>query len=200
VLAAATLTATAGCEAATIGVLPPAPHPDGLEVVVGERTYLVGGRSVEAIGRSFDHDSPLWHRRSVQGLATWRVRWGWRSTMHGGTCRLVDARVAVRVEILLPRWEHRAGAPLALAVQWDDFEAALRRHENQHGQIGIAAGVAVLDALRALSTSDCVEMAEVAGARAREVLRRYERRNRLLDASTRQGRAQGAVWPYGGVP
>jgi hypothetical protein len=28
----------------------------------------------------------------VQGLTQWRLRWGWRSTMHEGTCRLADLR------------------------------------------------------------------------------------------------------------
>jgi len=172
--------------------------PEGVFLTVHEHTYPVRGRTVAAITRSMELAGPTWEGRAVQGLAEWRLRWEWRSTMHEGTCRLAGLRVVVEVEIILPSWKDHDSAASSLVLAWEDFETALRRHEYGHRDIGLQAATAVLRALGELRTPDCAAMSDVAGPRAREIARAYQKRNDLYERDTRRGQTQGAVWPPGG--
>lgn len=188
----------AACAPDPLGGPEPPPLPAGVLLNVRERTYPVRGRTVDEITHSLDSSGPTWQGRVVQGLTQWRLRWRWRSTMHEGTCRLMDLRVLAEVEITLPRWRDHDSASASLALDWESFEEALRGHEYRHRNLAVEAATEVLGMLRTLRTRDCIEMMDVAGAQAREVVRKYHSRNDLFERNTRRGRAQGAAWPPGG--
>jgi predicted secreted Zn-dependent protease len=172
--------------------------PDGVFMSVRERTYPVRGRTVAAIGRSLEHAGPRWEGRVVQGLTSWCVRWEWRSTMHEGACRLLNVRVLLEVEIVLPDWKDHDSASPSLAFAWERFEEALRGHEYGHRNIGMQAAVETFRVLEAVRTRDCTAIGDVAGTLARGIVRKYEKRNDVYERNTRRGRTQGAVWPPGG--
>lgn len=188
----------AGCVPGSSGAPEPRPLPAGVRLNVRERTYPVRGRTVAAIARSLESAGPRWQGRVVHGLAQWHLRWGWRSTMQEGDCRLADLRVLVQVEITLPEWKDHSSAMPSLALAWEGFEAALRDHEYRHRDIAVEAAAEVLNVLRSLRTRSCIEMGDVARGRAREIVRAYQSRTELFERNTQRGRNQGAVWPPGG--
>lgn len=189
------LAALPACASLELGRPGPPEIPPELSLVVEERTYPVRGYTLDAIGRSLAAEGPVWEGDPAWGLTRWGVRWGWRSTMHEGTCRLVDLRVVVRVVITLPEWQDAGSASPPLIQDWQRFAVALRRHEMEHRDLGLQAGVEILETLRAQRATDCVAMTHAAGEAARAVLREYQRRNDAFERNTQRGRVQGATWP-----
>lgn len=196
----ALVVALAGCDPGVPAILDPPPLPSGVVVDERDRTYPVRGRTVEALGASMAQNGPDWDGEHVWGVAQWRVRWGWRTTSHGGGCRLVGVRVYLVTEVTLPEWRDADTAPAELQVRWEDFITALRAHEYGHRNRAFLAATEVHDALLDVRAPDCLDIGERAEATAREVIERYLALDEEYDRRTLHGRAEGVVWPPGDGP
>lgn len=196
----ALVVALVGCDPGVPAILDPPPVPPGVSLEERETAYPVRGRSVEALGRSLAENGPVWDREHVWGIAHWGVRWGWRTTSHGGGCRLVEIRVHLGTEVTLPEWQDEVTAPAELRVRWNDFLTALRAHEYGHRNRGFLAAGEIHAALLGVRSADCLDIDEVAEAVARDVLERHLALDAEYDRRTLHGRAQGVVWPPGDGP
>src|SRR5690606_20631137 len=47
-------------------------------------------------------------------------------------CRIVEARVSVKANVILPRWRLRNRAEPDARLVWDALSIDIKRHENQH--------------------------------------------------------------------
>ena len=59
---------------------------------------------------------------------TTRVGYGERN----GRCGVVEARVNVKAEMILPRWNRRSRADGDTRLVWDTLAADIKRHEESH--------------------------------------------------------------------
>jgi predicted secreted Zn-dependent protease len=126
----------------------------------------------------------------------WRLRWDFRVASDDGSCRVSAASVWLDVDMTLPRWTPPANAKHKLVKRWNAFDAALRKHENGHRDIAIAAANDVASRVAATKpASDCSALKKTLGAMADGVVRDYRDKEDSYDVTTQHGAVQGATFP-----
>jgi predicted secreted Zn-dependent protease len=152
------------------------------------RYYAVGGTTAAQIRASLNARAPA-SPDGFEGDAftLWNFRWSWPGD-GSGSCDLAKATVTLRIVVSFPRWTHPAGAPAALASDWERYTRALVRHEQGHVDYAVARDPFVLRAIRraTCSTADAAARAQLNLIRAHDV---------AYDARTRHGATQGAHFP-----
>jgi predicted secreted Zn-dependent protease len=188
------LVGSAACVPARLAVrtVPPdAPLPDVTQDVV---TYDVTGTTSSELRAQMDALGPQGEGGARNDAYTkWFVRWSYdydRSVE--GQCTLANVRASVEVKLTMPRWTNEAGT---LSARWQQYQSALRTHENGHVQNAIDAARLIIADLRQLAPApDCDTAARLADARATAELERARARDTEYDSSTRHGATQGATF------
>ncbi len=151
--------------------------------------YDVEGGDEAAVRASMNAKRPsdINDGRPVDALTRWRVRWTLRSGAQG--CALAGP-LQFSAVITLPRLASGSRSDAKLVARWDEYMAALRRHEAGH----VRHAYEHLEDVRvALSRpgEDCARVTEAAkGVIA--VLAAYDGQ---YDRETRHGFSQGARFP-----
>lgn len=100
---------------------------------------------------------------------TWYVRW------------TGDCRVSLTIDYTMPKWTNAAAAPAKLRSAWDRMYANLKAHEEGHGRHGI-------EAAREVAQSKCK-------GDPRRITNKWATQDKVYDAKTNHGVAQGVVLP-----
>jgi len=193
-LAACASAVLAGC-ASSAGTAPrDRPEPPHLNAPASANTtyayYEVTGNTMGELFTSMRRQAPP----EGYGVTRWFISWTTRWEPVGGVCRITQARVNLRTEVRLPRWEPGPDASPELVTQWRTFMEHLRSHENGHLEIAVAAAREVERALRRVQTPSCISVQGAGNQAAERVVSEYRARQRAYDARTRHGATQGAVW------
>ena len=131
--------------------------------------------------------------KPFHGYTDWRVSWQYRWQPTDGGCRIGSVTTTVAITYTLP---NAVTLPLdqRLREAYDAYLVALTAHEKGHGRIGIDAAKAIERALDGmLHAGDCRQLADIANAKANEILDKYKQLNRDYDQKTSYGKTQGAV-------
>ena len=134
--------------------------------------------------------------RSFAANTRWQLRWKFSVESAGGGCRLVSATTDLDVQMNLPRWKAPPFARPELVKRWDAFAAALRKHEDGHRDIAVAAAYEIVErAQKTQPASDCEAFKRRLSRIADATVREYRDKESSYDATTMHGRAQGASFP-----
>ena len=126
----------------------------------------------------------------------WRIRWSFRVESAGRTCRLSSASTELDVDMNLPRWKPPSNAAPALVKRWNEFAAAVRKHEDGHRDIAIAAALQVdAGAKKTPPQHDCAALKKKLSRTADATLREFRDKENSYDVTTMHGRTQGASFP-----
>ncbi|HVG43259.1 MAG TPA: DUF922 domain-containing protein [Longimicrobium sp.] len=170
---------------------PEPPHPNAPAAANATYAYYeVTGNTVGELFTSMRRQSPS----EGFGVTRWDISWTMRWEPVGGVCRIVQARVNLRTEVRLPRWEPGPDTSPELVAQWRTFSENLRSHENGHLEIAVAAAREVERELRRVQTPSCMNVQGAGNQAAQRVVSEYRARQRAYDARSRHGATQGAVW------
>jgi predicted secreted Zn-dependent protease len=161
-----------------------------LDLQVALKTYDVEGRDYDSLTASLRDRGP----RGFHGLASWSV--GYETTMahDGNQCRLTSVRVKISGEILMPQWVDVTAAPLQLQRQWEDYYAALKRHEDGHIQHGRELALLIKERLLSLGTVPCDRIHALAKGEYDRLYTGLKDRDKEYDARTNHGETQGAYF------
>ena len=189
--ASAVLAGCAGSAAPGPRDRPEPPHPNApASANTTYAYYEVTGNTLGEIFASMHRQRPP----EGYGVTRWFISWTTRWEPVGGVCRITQARVSLRTEVRLPRWEPGPDASPELVSQWRTFVENVRSHENGHLEIAVAAAHAVERELRRVQTPSCMNVQGAGNQAAERVVSEYRARQRAYDARLRHGAAQGAVW------
>jgi predicted secreted Zn-dependent protease len=194
-LAACASAVLAGCGASTAAgprARPEPAHPNAPAAANATFAYYdVTGATVAELFTSMRQQAPS----LGFGQTLWNVTWAMRWEPTSGVCRVTQARVTLRTEVRLPRWEPGPGASPELVAQWRTFVENLRSHENGHLELAVAASREVERELRRIQTPSCMSVQGAGNQAAQRVISAFRARDRAYDIRTRGGATQGAVWP-----
>lgn len=99
--------------------------------------FRIGGASLEEIERELQRRGPQVgasgsrHPGATRMEFTTRITYGERR----GFCSVVKATVAVKANMILPRWSRPRGADRDTRFVWETLAADIRRHEESHVRI-----------------------------------------------------------------
>lgn len=139
ILAAAGLLALAAGLVSTFGT-----EPAVAEVRSNVRYsgYPVGGLTAQDVWRDIGRKGPHQPENGLYAQAEAEIRYGWKvafASGGGGVCRAPSATVYVDVNIRLPDWVDEGRGSRTLRNAWSRYIAKVRRHEEHHKDIALAA-------------------------------------------------------------
>ena len=133
--------------------------PACAQVVVKKTTsyFVIQGKTARDLDAALAHSGPQIENTSHHpGAAQIRYTGGLTYKEIGGLCAITKARVDLSLNIVLPKWANRQGAPTNLAFLWDTLASDIKRHEEHHAAIAIAHAHQMEKALEALKPErDC---------------------------------------------
>ena len=135
--------------------------------------YPVHGETAEEIWRDIGRKGPHQLERALysQAEAEIHVRWNLTFASSKNACRVKSAVIEVDVNILLPDWvEQELGEP-ALRSAWNSYIAKVRRHEDHHKDIALAAAEEMDQAIMAAPThGNCASLERYVSSKVAEIL------------------------------
>lgn len=133
-------------------VLALAAMPAGAANLVKTYSYFsISGRTLDDIENQLSKHGPevkstgMRHPGATQMAFTTKVNYAQTAT----SCRIADARVTVKVKVILPQWRRPSNADPDVRVFWDTLSADIKRHEERHVEIAKNHARALEDALKA---------------------------------------------------
>lgn len=146
--------------------------------------FSIGGRTLEDIQAELSKRGPKLlgsgarHPGATRMEFTSKVTYGEKD----GVCRVADARVSVKAEVILPRWRQRARAEQDVRLIWDTLSADIKRHEESHIVIAKNHARELEDALKTLPRQrGCPKMAELVKTRSAAILEKHDREQARFD-------------------
>ncbi len=163
-----------------------------------ERTvYDVVGNSAEALRAQIEALRPRGEDGGRYDAYTrWKLEWRYLYREQGDGCRRTSFRTHLTTTIHLPRWQAPSDAQPELVQRWDDYVAALDRHEHRHEALAIEAAEAVERRVGAIEqAADCKTLEAEVNAAGEAVIEDYKARQRAYDVETGHGRSEGVRFP-----
>lgn len=133
-------------------------------VAVTEKTYSVDAVTAEGILQQMKARGPNGH----WAYTDWYVKWT-------GSCQL-----SVAITYTMPKHRNEAKLDPALRKRWQSMVAALRKHEQKHGQHGI-------NAAQEIEKGKC--------ANGDALIKKWANQDKVLDKRTQHGAREGVVFP-----
>ena len=180
---------------------PPTILPVTLVSTVKVAPYPVYGTTGPEVRDFIEEKAPVPSPERTGGLhfdayTSWRLGWSYREIETVGLCHLSAAEVKLTVIEVIPEWTPPEGTPAALVARWEAYAAAIRAHEDQHKDIAVEAGEAVVAAVTGLPGAPTCEAARAAfDDAAQAVLDTYKARQAAFDRETDHGANQGVKFP-----
>lgn len=162
--------------------------------VVTTSSYAVVGSTVSELRTVQQALGPTRGGRPFGAYTDWTVNWAF--DIAGGTrlARVVNTRVCVRANIILPRWRPPRSASPWIIAEWQRYLHALEAHEQGHVKWAIEAGHGVLLRLEGLDGDlDVERLRSVALATAEEVVSGVREQESRYDETSGHGSLQGAL-------
>ncbi|MEO3385741.1 DUF922 domain-containing protein [Mesorhizobium sp. CAU 1741] len=96
--------------------------------------FQIGGTTLEEIEGELQRRGPHVESTGARHPGATRMEFSTRITYHerGGLCSVAKARVTVKAEMILPRWNRRRSADGDTRFVWDALSSDIRRHEESH--------------------------------------------------------------------
>ncbi len=96
--------------------------------------FSVGGHTLEEIEAELSRRGPQISGSERRHPGATRMEFTTRITYGetGGRCRVADAKVTVKANVILPRWRQRARAERDVRLIWDTLSSDIKRHEESH--------------------------------------------------------------------
>lgn len=143
--------------------------------------YAVRGINPADIWSDIVRRGPHQRERGLYAQAEAQVRFDWNANYASSRegCRVQAAVVSVDVNIVLPSWVDEGRASPALRTAWSRYIAEVRRHEERHKDIAVAAAREMERAIRAAPPQrSCADVQRYIAAQIHQV-RQKERGQQL---------------------
>ena len=180
------------------GMLSALPLPAaGPEVTIKYEYYDVKGNTAGELKEGMKAYGVRWNDgKRYDAFTGWYVEWEYVFNSVENLCVIERAHTKVSVTYFLPRWKDSDGADPGLQEHWDRFINSLRRHEEGHKEIAVAAALEIEKAVASLNSyKGCEALRNVADTTAQGIIQKYIAQQEAYDKRTGHGRTQGAVFP-----
>lgn len=96
--------------------------------------FKIDGVSLDEIERQLQRRGPQVASTGSRHPGATRLEFETKLTyrQRGGFCSVVEARVAVKAKMILPRWTRPGGSDRDTRLIWDTLAADIQRHEQSH--------------------------------------------------------------------
>ena len=158
--------------------------------------YEVTGRTAAEVRRSMNVVRPTdSHGLRVDARTTWDIHWTYRYQPAPAGCVVTEFNVTLTTAMTLPKYSYLPSAQPLLRTAWNNYYAALIRHEKGHVNIAELAQGAIREAGPRITAAKCSDIAAAIDRRGQEILAQYRTQEVQYDKETNHGMTQGAKFP-----
>lgn len=154
-------------------------QPSSAETVSKSYSYFwVGGTTLDELENELNKRGPKLKSTGQRHPGATRMQFNTRLgyAEKQGHCSIVEAKVTVNANVILPRWRKRARADQDARLVWDALSIDIKRHENQHVRIArYYAQKLERSLMRVGRQKDCAMAAQKAKAISESVLAEHEK-------------------------
>ena len=155
--------------------------------------YLIYPDSPSAIASELARHSPIRENGKIfRGHTQWHVVWNYRWESRDNFCKLNHVDTRVNIIYTMPKLaeSHRQKA---IETRFNAYYTALMNHEHGHKESGIEAAIEIEETLLSIpEKTNCQELEAVANNKAKNIIRKYNKKDIVYDYKTDHGRTQGA--------
>ena len=109
-------------------------------------------------------------KRRFAGFHEWNLSWRFQSGYQSTGCAIERTTVVLESRLTLPEWLPPAATDSALRRQWNAYLGALRAHELGHRAGAIQGAGRIREALLAVRSAYCADIAATATAEGQRIL------------------------------
>jgi predicted secreted Zn-dependent protease len=155
-----------------------------VDLVKTYRYFTIGGTTLEEIQKELTSRGPHVGKSGSRHPGATRMSF----TTHigyargSGFCQITSAKVTLRADITLPRWNRRSRSGQDVRLFWDTLSADIRRHEGLHVDIAKNYARKLEDALRTSGRQkDCKSAAAKAKSITGKILAEHDNAQTRFD-------------------
>ena len=146
--------------------------------------FSIGGATLEEIERELERRGPHVQSTGMRHPGATRMEFNTRVTYgeRHKRCGVVDARVSVKAEMILPRWRRNRRADADTRLIWSTLEADIKRHEEFHVTIARNHARELEEALKEIRNQrDCTRAQEKVKDVTARILEKHDREQLRFD-------------------
>ncbi len=155
--------------------------------------FLIYPDNPSEIASELSKHSPIKENgKTYKGHTEWNVDWNYWWQTENGECKLNKVKTKVTVIYTMPKLaaSHNTNN---IKERFDKYYSALLLHEKGHKESGVLAATEIEKILLNLpSKLDCKQLESTVDIKAKNIIRKYNKRDIVYDYKTNHGRTQGA--------
>ncbi|KTD16707.1 DUF922 domain-containing protein [Legionella jordanis] len=161
--------------------------------------YGIKGDNENELRNQLNSLGPVIKNKRFDAQTTWHISWtySWQAPNSSDeSCTLKNAQVTITIEQLLPQWLDQASGSLVLQAKWNNYMAALLKHEQLHESNGMEAAQEIEAALLKIPPKDsCPDLANAVETTANAILQQHNISDQKIDIDSNYGLLMGASFP-----
>jgi hypothetical protein len=136
----------------------------------------------------------IYQGKKFKGYTKWYLEWRIRWIENQGSCKITQVKTALTITYTLPKIPEEFGTSEETRTIFNDFYAALFKHEQNHRDSGLFAARDIEKALLNLdSFPSCQQLELTANQKGHQILQQYVQRDIDYDKRTDHGRLEGVM-------
>ena len=137
----------------------------------------------------------IYQGKKFKGYTKWYVQWRIRWQENQGSCKITQVKTALTVKYTLPQIPKEFNTSGETRTIFNNFYAALFKHEQNHRDSGLYAARDIEQALLNLggSFTNCKKLELAANQKGHQILQQYVQRDIDYDKRTAHGRLEGVM-------
>jgi predicted secreted Zn-dependent protease len=156
------------------------------EVQRGNAFYDIGGYTFMDVRREIYYRSPKRMSNQVAvAWCRWEISWVINTIQDDTLCRINSIDTRIDLSITMPRWVNYASAGNGMKEAWDTYYKSVLKHEETHGNNGVAAARDIQHRLYDLTGRySCKDLQEDGKHLAHKIIKEYRQKDEEFDRAS----------------
>lgn len=184
-----TVIAASGCAAASTTDLKLGPIPPRVTVTSEMEYYDINAETMTQLRQGLVR-GPRANGRQWEAVTQSQFHWTYTSERSANGCTARQARVHLKLKMVMPRWNPLGEPDPELVDWWAQREVGLMEHERGHAFISLWAADTLAHELEGMQNATCEGLAKLVHARGGRRVAISRRAQDDYDRSTRHGATQ----------
>jgi len=156
--------------------------------------YLIYPDNPSEIASELSKHSPIKENgKTFKGHTEWNVNWNYWWQTENGKCKINKVKTEVAIKYTMPKLAS-PGKNKDIEKKFNTYYSALLLHEKGHKESAVLAADEIENILLNLPEKFvCDELGILANKKAKNIIRKFNKKDIVYDYKTDHGRTQGAV-------
>ncbi len=135
----------------------------------------------------------IYNGKKFRGNTKWNVNWKFKWKKKNGSCQIYTVNTKLTVQYTMPKISDNFPVDSSIRSSFEKYYKALLKHEQGHKNSGLYAARVIEKELKSMGAfNNCQSLEKAANKKGKEIIERYNKRDKDYDQRTDHGRLEGA--------